>query len=122
MSRTALHSHTVSNVGNPERDITIVKAFDFGVSGDEEELILTDLIEGLQATLNTIPEEYRVAAVVRFRAYGDYPSMNVDVAFTRPENDTELADRKRWLASLDQEKEDRDAREFVRLQTKFQKL
>lgn len=114
-----LYKHHVDDVGNEGRDVTTVNVLDLDIRDEEAELLLSDLIADLQDALNSIPEEFRPSAVVRLHGYGDYVSMSGNVEFKRPETDAEMADRKRWLASLDREREDRDRHEFERLKSKF---
>lgn len=117
-----LHKHSVDNVGNKDRDVTTVNVLDLNISGDESELLLTDLIADLQEALGSIPEEFRERAVVRISGYGEYVSLGGNVEFKRPETDAEWSDRKRWLYGLGRESEDHDRREFERLKSKYKTI
>lgn len=115
-----LHGHSiVESVGHEGRGTTCVNVSALDVSGDETTMVLSVLMETLQAVWDKIPVAFRESATVDFRALGDYASMSVDVFFRRPETDEELADRRRWLSSLETDQEERDHREFSRLQQKF---
>lgn len=119
MSRQ-LHQHQIKeDVGHKERGTTIVTAFDLDCGYSENSIPLVQLVADLQTVLDGIPPEFRESAVLTVKAYGDYASAYADVTFQRPETDDELADRRRWLKGLDDERNQQDEREYARLQRKF---
>ena len=115
-----LFKHEIAeSVATEGRATTIVTVLDLNCYDDENTLLLTDLIHQLQEVLESIPPEFRSVAAMCVNAHGEYASASVDIKYWRPETDVEYADRKRWLDSLDQEKEARDRAEFERLQNKY---
>ncbi len=116
-----LHDHCIKeSVGHLGRATTIVQIADLDVDGEDSRLSLVDTIARLQKILEDIPEEFRATARLNIRAYGDYASASSSITFERPETDEELAARRSWLKSLDDESERRDRREFQRLKQKFE--
>lgn len=116
---TKLHSHTVDNLSNRGRDITTVEALDLEAEGEETALPLVQLIEDLQATLASIPEEFRETAVLQINAYGDYACAYAHVYYKRPETDAEMAARIAWLNDIDIEQEHHERLQYERLVRKF---
>ncbi len=117
-----LPAHSIKeSIGHDTRGTTIVEVFDLGCSGEEDyKLPLVEIIANLQSALASIPEQFRSAAFLNIRAYGEYASAYADVKFLRPETDAELADRRRWLKSLDDEREESDRRAYERLKAKYE--
>lgn len=107
------------------RENVTVKLEDAPVSygegnGDEEmEVGLVDMIERLQACLESVPREYRDSAKVRIWASGDYASAYVEVNYTRPETDEEIAAKEEREKRYQLERERREREEFERLKKKY---
>lgn len=115
-----LHKHKiVESVSHTNRATTVVVVVDIDLDGESTSIPINELLMLINDALEKIPEEHRATAALNVRGYGDYVSIYADISFTRPETDKELADRRRWLKSIDDEREDRDRREFARLQRKY---
>jgi len=115
-----LPSHAIAeSIGHEDRGTTIVTVGALDVSGDEVGIPLVDLIEYLTSTLAKIPAKFRSTAMLHIKGYGDYVSLDSGISYQRPETDAELADRRRWLASINAESEARDRAQFARLKEKY---
>ena len=111
--------HTVGDVGNRKRQLTTVEIADLGVEREDAIWPVNTLIAKLQAALAEIPAEFRDSAAVRIQGFGDYVSMYAHIEFTRPETDSEFADRIEWLDGLDADEEERDRQALYRLKSKY---
>ena len=79
----------------PKREMKAVVVHEWDA---DFEISLSDFIAGLQGILESIPAEFRGAALLRFdRRGGDYecPEGELDVYYMRSETDEEIAERHR---------------------------
>jgi hypothetical protein len=121
MNHQLLPSHEIKEpIGHTERGTTVVSAFKIDTNGDGETAIpLAALLDDLNELMEQIPPEHRDSAKLNVKAYGDYASADVSVIWTRPETNEELSARRRWLQSIDDEREASDRSTFERLKQKF---
>lgn len=105
----------------PERRNVEVEldAFDHIGGDDVFQMPLEEAIKQLQDVLEKVPAEFRSNAVLHIWGAGDYVSIYPEVRYTRPETDADLAAREAETARYVAEAEERERREFMRLQAKF---
>lgn len=109
---------TLEDISHPVRATTIKTVLDLSCD-DGREWPLDDIVSDLWDALLSIPKQYRHGAMFRITAHGEYASARAIVEFRRPETKEEFAERKLWLDNNQQEREERDRREFERLKAKF---
>jgi hypothetical protein len=117
-----LPDHTIlESISHEKRGTTVVTVGDLGNFHDDEvnHLPLADVIRQLQDVMDSIPEDFRKTAVLSIGVYGECAGASADILFLRPETDAEMVDRRRWLASIDQESEERDRAAFERIKDKY---
>lgn len=87
--------------------------------GSPHRWTIADFRKWLDEAATKVPPEHRGSTYVELRASGDYATAYLEIAFVRPENDAEFAERDEWQRRYEDEKEERDRREFARLTAKY---
>jgi hypothetical protein len=90
--------------------------------GDEERMLITDLIEGLTNYVASVPEEVRAEAYVKLTAYGDYASAYLGMGRNETTLERVAREAKERLDEQryrDERKED-ERRQYERLKQKYE--